>query len=121
MKRRNRSPGLGALALIATLMIGLPISASEIERTKAPDRGISDHSDTAMTQGLTADATVLSQRSAAVSCRKGKRVIGTSSSYVLRAAIKSSASNCYSCCAGKVFFDDFESSDTSAWSVVVGN
>jgi len=121
MKRRNRSPGLGALALVVTLMIGLPISASEIERTHAPDRGVQDHSDTVTAQGLTADATVVSQRSAAVSCRKGKRVIGASSSYVLRASIKSATSNCYSCCADKVFFDNFETSDTSAWSATVGN
>lgn len=120
MKRRNRSPGLGALALIGTLMIGFPIFASEIEPANAPDQGIPDHSDTAMTRGMTADATVMSERSAAVSCRKGKRVIGTSSSYVLRASIKSAASNCYSCCADKVFFDNFETSDTSAWSTTVG-
>lgn len=120
MKRRNRSPGLGTLALIATLMIGLPISASEIERTNVPDRGLPDQSDPAM-EGPTADATVMSERSAAVSCHKGKRVIGTSSSYVLRAAIKSAGSNCYTCCADKIFFDDFESSDTSRWSAVVGN
>lgn len=121
MKRRNRSPGLGALALVATLMIGLPIIASEIERTNVPDRGIADHSEATMTQGVTAYATVVSPRKAADSCRKGKRVVGTSSSYVVRAAIKSAASDCYSCCAETVFIDDFESGDTSAWSNTVGN
>lgn len=120
MRRRNRSPGLGALALLATLTFGLPVFAIEIERTIVPARSTPDHSDTAMAQGLTADATVVSQRSAAIACRTGKRVIGTSSSYVLRASIKSAVSDCYSCCSETIFIDDFETGDTSAWSSTVG-
>lgn len=120
MRKRNRSPSLGALTLLATLTIGLPIFATEIERTIAPGRSTPDRSDTAMAQGMTANATVVSQRSAAIACRKGKRVIGTSSSYVLRASIKSAASDCYSCCSETVFIDDFETGNTSAWSTTAG-
>ncbi len=43
MKKRNRSPGLAALALVGTLMIGLPIVASEIGGTNVPYRDATDH------------------------------------------------------------------------------
>jgi hypothetical protein len=116
MKKRSRSPGLGALALVGTLMIGLPIVASEIGGTNVPYRDATDHSDATTVQGVTANATVMSQRTAVESCNRGKKVIGVSSTYVVRAAIKNFASDCYTCCAETVFIDDFESGDTSAWS-----
>lgn len=122
MKKRNRSPGLGVLALVATLMIGFPMAASGADETRvsAGERPM-DLADGTTTQGVIAKARIMTERSAAASCQKGKRVIGTSSSFVVRAAIKSAGSNCYTCCADKIFFDNFETNDTSRWSSVVGD
>jgi len=122
MRKRVRSPSLVAAALVGTLMIGFPMAASGADETRvlAGERPM-DLADGTMTRGVTAQATIMTERSAAVSCQKGKRVIGSSPSFVVRAAIKSAGSNCYTCCADKIFFDNFETNDTSRWSSVVGN
>lgn len=119
MRSRNRSPALIALVLVGGLLFGLSAFAAEVD-TKTPDRiATAGQAETKDSEGLQVRGSFTTKRQAASSCRKGKRTVGTSASYVARGAIKSLTADCYSCCAEVVFIDNFEDGDTSAWSAVV--
>lgn len=122
MTKRNRSPASAVLvaALVGALLgISAPCAAagSPIPPENAPS---ASRQTLASALGTQVQATLSSRRDTAVSCGRGKRLVAASSGYITRATVKTLRVDCYSCCEGSIFFDDFETGNTSGWSATSG-
>lgn len=122
MQRRSRSPSLVVMFLVGCTLIGAPGFSGELQgrETQEPNQ-VARHSQASTPSGVTVQASFFSDRVAEQSCREGKRILGTSPSFIARGSIKVLADGCQDCCAeNRIFADGFESNSTSNWSNTVG-
>jgi len=121
MQRRNRSPSLAVVflvgcALITTLAFSGEIQEGEVQESEQAARYLLANSN----GDLAVQASFSSGTVAEPSCRNGKRVLGTSPNFVVRASIKVLLDDCHDCCTENIIFHDgFESNNTSNWSATV--
>ncbi len=123
MQRRNRSPSLAVVFLVGCTLIATPTFSSEIQEGEVQEpEQTARHFQANTTSGVAVQASFSSGTVAEPSCRKGKRILGTSPNFVVRASIKALLDDCHDCCAENILFiDGFESSNTSNWSATVGD
>ncbi len=122
MTKRNRSP---ASAMVVAALVGALIGFSApcvAADSPSPPENAPSTSRQSLTSALGTQvrATLSSRQAAAASCGRGKKLVATSSGYVTRATVKTLRVDCYSCCEGSIFFDDFETGNTSGWSATSG-
>jgi hypothetical protein len=104
-------------ALITTPAFSGEIQEGEIQESEQTAR----HFLANTAGGMTVQASFSPGAVAEPSCRKGKRILGTSPNFVVRASLKVLLDDCHDCCAENILFKDgFESSNTSNWSATVG-
>lgn len=121
MQRRNRSPSLVVALLVGCALICGPAFSDEINEGEVQDpKQTARHYQAKASSGVAVQASFSSGSTTEPSCRKGKRILGTSSNFVARASIKTLLDDCHSCCAENIIFiDGFESNSTSNWSATV--
>ena len=104
-------------ALICAPAFSVEINEGE---TQGPEQTAGQfQADTA--SGISVHASFSSGSTGQPSCRKGKRIFGTSPNFVVRASIKALLDDCHSCCAENIIFHDgFENNSTSNWSATAG-
>lgn len=122
MQRRNRSPSLVLVFLVGCALITTPAFSGEIQEGEIQESEQTARHFLANTAGgMTVQASFSPGAVAEPSCRKGKRILGTSPNFVVRASLKVLLDDCHDCCAENILFKDgFESSNTSNWSATVG-
>ncbi|MEN8163333.1 MAG: hypothetical protein ABFS37_04325 [Acidobacteriota bacterium] len=122
MQRRNRSPGLAMVLLVGCALITTPAFSGEIQEgeIQGPEQ-TAGHLLANTATGLAVQASFSPGTVAEPSCRKGKRILGTSPNFVVRASLKVLLDDCHDCCSENILFiDGFESNNTSNWSATVG-
>lgn len=81
-----------------------------------------EHFQATTSSGMTVQGSFSSGTVTGSSCRKGKRILGTSPNFVARSSLKALVNDCHDCCTENILFKDgFESHDTFEWSITVGN